>query len=99
MRRDNDVDDDILKDGETMRVPVFLLDGSGGTRLNQPGFRTAADAAAADAAWDEARQQCISRMSNAWRGPSAARDEKPARTADEAYLDYVQRLENAWRNP
>lgn len=90
-------DDGLLRDGQSIRVPMFLMDGSApdDLALHRPGTRTAMDA---DLRSANAYQHYVTRMNDAWRSPPAAAP--PARTTDaaEAGRDrYVASLADAWR--
>jgi hypothetical protein len=79
---DDDDDDAVLRDGESVRVPVFLADAvtpefAFDPSDHQPGFRGGVTDAAQDARLQDARtaarnarSEMIDRLVNAWRRPS-----------------------------
>jgi hypothetical protein len=67
---------------------------------NRPDEHKVADAA------DQAYEEFKIHLANAWRGPNACSDQKPAPSvqdasaaADAAYAELVQYLSNAWKEP
>src|SRR6516165_5286139 len=67
---DEDDVPDIIPDGATLRVPLYLHDAARRFQGHQPGYRGTKDAAVRDA-----REQMIRRAENAWR--MDARRKKP----------------------
>jgi len=77
-----DDDDDVLADGESVKVPLYLTDAHDDDELatfdaadHRSGFRLTSDAERAAVA--DARDEMIRRMCDAWRGPQ--RDAADAR--------------------
>jgi hypothetical protein len=125
-------DDDILRDGQRLRVPMMMrdhltplqravldhntvvVDDSGDTALNRPGYRYIQGMDRSE----EARNDYIRDTMNAWRSPpptpptapptGTVPNDTPPRFMDavqaeeirhKAYQDYVARLCDAWRTP
>ena len=106
-----DDDDGVIKDGESVRVPIKLMDSA------TPEQRKALDALHEDAArktLDAAYDDYDKRIQNAWRNPPQLPGTKltpglhqqqrdviaPTGDARErAREDYIRRLTNAWRTP
>ena len=110
MRKPDDDEDRVLRDGKSLRVPMVLMDdvqravAAGSEHYGFPSAVTLADARArADAAWEKRGRI----LANAWRGadaepapemraPPATLAEARAR-ADAAWERRGQLLQNAWR--
>jgi hypothetical protein len=114
MRRRNINDDEPLRDGERVRVPMIMMDSNRMTAIDygddplarhKPGFRRAADQAMRDAG-HRAYDGRVKRMSDAWK--SVERREADVEIAaeaplcedacEDAYQRYKRRKENAWRS-
>jgi hypothetical protein len=108
-----DDDDDVVADGESVRVPLFMRD-------HQPGYRGVSDAKVRDAQRmaRDARQTWIRDLSSAWRTPHKDASEPDAAEArlrrhlrsepdddaqvrrDRAWKSYCDQLSTAWQtNP
>ena len=96
--RDEHDDDDIARDGEVLRVPLYSIDstppvhdGVGGIRMNQPGYRYGS--AQAEQRRVDAREDYVRRTTEAWQ---SGEQERPAGGGGgrDAYCDW---LRNAWR--
>ena len=111
MRHGIEDDDDIVRDGERVRVPMMLMDSSrmvaidcGPGGPHRPGFRVSTDKAVY-AARDKAYDAMIKRTSDAWK--SVERREADVEIAaepplcedarEDAYQRYKMRMANAWR--
>src|SRR5262245_50605884 len=72
-------DDEVLRDGQTMRVPMMMRDGVGFTdslAQHRPGQRFSVDAAAR-ARVEQARAEGIKEMCDAWKNPPDVRGQQP----------------------
>ncbi len=102
---------EVLKDGETLRVPFALMDAQQrevalaarrltDASLHKPGFRGGATSTAALDAYTDAGET----LRNAWRNPDAVAAPpvtKPQATGDareSAWLEQGRALKDAWRS-
>lgn len=84
-------DDDVLRAGDRLVVPMTMMDGNRGAPTGNA--RDSSDLDVALRAAEDAREQYKARVSNAWRTPPENADtQKP-----HEYETYEQRLINAWR--
>lgn len=102
-------DKDVLKDGQSMRVPLFLMDSlsrvvvtdTAPTVGHKPGSLAITDADRASR--DELYQRRDKRLTDAWKNPPPLEPSQaktavvPAASADR-YAARDARLENAWRS-
>jgi hypothetical protein len=79
VRSDAYDDDEVVRDGESVRVPVFLMDGvqrrfAFDARDHQPGYRVSDDATVRDAqkAARHARDRWVQSLGDAWKRPGRA---------------------------
>src|SRR2546427_8093749 len=90
-RLEDEEDDDVVRDGEVVRVGILVRDGhttaidycsDDPLAMHRPGFRRATDSAARDAA-ERAYRAMVEEASNAWRSPQrvAADSERNAAIA------------------
>jgi hypothetical protein len=113
MRRDRDDDDDnyVLKDGESLRRRLLAMDGRtvavdcGPGGPHRPGFRVSTDQAA-QAARDKAYDAMVKEAENAWKSEAqriadiefAAEPPLCEDAREDAYQRYKKRMANAWRS-
>lgn len=72
-------DDDVLRDGETRRVPMMMRDGVGFTdslAQHRPGQRFSTDQAANDAR-QRAYEESVRELQDAWKNPPGVRGQQP----------------------
>lgn len=97
----------VARNGQTVRVPMMLMDGKPAPVLShKPGFLAVSDADRA--ALDVAHAVRDKRLSEAWRNPPPVDQEQTTvpkattvatLTSDQRYAARDSRLETAWRNP
>lgn len=98
----------VARNGQTVRVPMMLMDGKPAPVLShKPGFLAVSDADRA--VLDVAHAVRDKRLSEAWRNPppvDQAQTTAPKApttaatlTSDQRYAARDSRLETAWRNP
>jgi hypothetical protein len=98
MRTETEDDDEVVRDGESVRVSAFLMDGVQRSMSHGRDARMAA------------RDAYIQQLNNAWRTPlrdlappidpsrgPLSRETDPDNAADRAYQSYKDQLANAWR--
>jgi hypothetical protein len=106
-------DDSILADGESLRIPLMLMDGLppelhdgiGNPVGHKPGYVFGGVTAAARQIVDDAYAQYETDLTEAWQQPAARgqhhqrpQQDRPSNDAAvSAYDDYVARLTSAWR--
>jgi len=109
-RFDDDKDDDIVADGEIVRVRMLARDGRtvaidcGPGGPHRPGFRVSTDQAA-QAARDKAYDAMVKEAENAWKSEAqriadiefAAEPPLCEDAREDAYQRYKKRMVNAWR--
>jgi hypothetical protein len=99
MTTEDDDDKKVVKDGERITVPMYMMDRIqksvvGTTLRHAPGFVSLSDkdAEAKRAIYDAADKK----LGERWRGGEAA-SAKPQTTQDAAYASYNRRISEAWR--
>jgi hypothetical protein len=107
--------DDVVRDGESLRTPMVLMDADG-MAGHRPGYAALTDEQVAQRR--AARQRMIDRATSAWRGPQDAKKRRPPdEDADDDEADdrgrsrdardaarvarqrMIDRATNAWRTP
>ena len=98
--------DEILEDGEILRVGIAMMDGTqtrvvdglGRPAGHGPGFcyLSGVEGDLAAARRQVGRDEYLQRMADAWRGPGHKTHDHEI-SGDEARDEYLNRLRNAWR--
>ena len=98
---DDDDDDHVLREGESLHVPMSLMDAFRRHPMHTQ-IRDACDARAAAAERVKAFDENVERIYNGWRGSGTA-DRIPVadKSSDPraaAYADYCNFIMNGWRH-
>lgn len=92
-------DDEIARDGETVRVPLYAMDTDPVQReiagqSHRPGYRTATTS---NDAREQAHADYVRRTEDAWRTAPPTEDRVQMSDLDAAASEYERRLTSAWK--